>query len=51
MSVLPTYFIPHGGGPWPFMDMPPNETAEHERLATFLRNLIADVGEIGRAHV
>jgi aromatic ring-opening dioxygenase catalytic subunit (LigB family) len=38
---LPTYYIPHGGGPWPFM---PERAAELPGLIAFLRGLIADAG-------
>lgn len=40
---LPTFFIPHGGGPCFFMDWPGNP-AMWDRMAAFLRGLAADVG-------
>ena len=46
--VLPTYYIPHGGGPWPFM---PDRAAQLESLTAFLRGLIEDAGAIPRAIV
>ncbi|HTV74019.1 MAG TPA: class III extradiol ring-cleavage dioxygenase [Candidatus Acidoferrales bacterium] len=46
---LPTYFIPHGGGPWPFIELPAEQRSEHQRLAHFLRGLLADVGRAPRA--
>jgi aromatic ring-opening dioxygenase catalytic subunit (LigB family) len=45
---LPTYYIPHGGGPWPFM---PERAAELPGLTAFLRGLLADVGTTPRAIV
>jgi aromatic ring-opening dioxygenase catalytic subunit (LigB family) len=46
---LPTYFIPHGGGPWPFVDWPAGQKIELDALATFLRNLLANAGATPRA--
>jgi aromatic ring-opening dioxygenase catalytic subunit (LigB family) len=46
--TLPTYYIPHGGGPWPFM---PERAAGMGRLTAFLRGLLADVGTTPRAIV
>ncbi len=43
---LPTYYIPHGGGPWPFM---PERAAQLPGLTAFLRGLLADVGAAPRA--
>jgi aromatic ring-opening dioxygenase catalytic subunit (LigB family) len=43
---MPTYYIPHGGGPWPFM---PERAAALTGLAAFLRGLLADVGTTPRA--
>jgi aromatic ring-opening dioxygenase catalytic subunit (LigB family) len=48
LSTLPTYFIPHGGGPWPFM---PERAASLETLTAFLRGLLADAGATPRAIV
>jgi aromatic ring-opening dioxygenase catalytic subunit (LigB family) len=48
-AALPTYFIPHGGGPWPFIALPADQRSEHEKLAAFLRGLIADVGRVPSA--
>lgn len=48
MSTLPTYFIPHGGGPWPFM---PERAAELGSLTAFLHGLVADAGSTPRAFV
>jgi aromatic ring-opening dioxygenase catalytic subunit (LigB family) len=48
LSTLPTYYIPHGGGPWPFM---PERAASLGSLTAFLRGLIADAGATPRAFV
>ena len=45
---MPTYYIPHGGGPWPFM---PERAAELTGLTAFLRGLLGDVGPAPRAIV
>jgi aromatic ring-opening dioxygenase catalytic subunit (LigB family) len=47
-AALPTYFIPHGGGPWPFM---PERAAQLGSLTAFLRGLLADAGVTPRAIV
>lgn len=47
-TALPTYYIPHGGGPWPFM---PERAVELGSLAAFLRGLLADSGAAPRAIV
>jgi len=36
---LPTLFIPHGGGPWPFMDVAHGPPDTWDRLAQHLRGL------------
>jgi aromatic ring-opening dioxygenase catalytic subunit (LigB family) len=46
--LTPTYYIPHGGGPWPFM---PERAAKLGSLTAFLRGLIADSGKMPRAIV
>jgi aromatic ring-opening dioxygenase catalytic subunit (LigB family) len=46
--ALPTYYIPHGGGPWPFM---PERAASLGSLTAFLRGLLADSGTAPRAIV
>ncbi|BCH53980.1 DODA-type extradiol aromatic ring-opening family dioxygenase [Agrobacterium vitis] len=45
-SRLPVYFIPHGGGPWPFMEFPKDDAGKGpwDDLAAFLRGLPADLG-------
>ena len=48
-TKLPTYYIPHGGGPWPFMEWPPDEARRLEVLAGFLRGLLRDAGPTPRA--
>jgi aromatic ring-opening dioxygenase catalytic subunit (LigB family) len=49
MSALPTYFVPHGGGPCFFMDPPMGPPGTWDRMAGFLRGLPADVGMTPRA--
>jgi aromatic ring-opening dioxygenase catalytic subunit (LigB family) len=41
---LPALFIPHGGGPWPFMEMPFGPPGQWDRLADYLRGLDASIG-------
>jgi aromatic ring-opening dioxygenase catalytic subunit (LigB family) len=48
LSTLPTYYIPHGGGPWPFM---PDRAAAYPSLTAFLEGLLADAGVTPRAFV
>ena len=38
---MPVVFLPHGGGPWPFVELG-NDPAGHARLAKYLRG-VADV--------
>ncbi len=38
-SRMPTLFLPHGGGPWPFVDVGFGDPDEWARLATYLRGL------------
>jgi aromatic ring-opening dioxygenase catalytic subunit (LigB family) len=45
-TLLPTYYIPHGGGPWPFM---PERAAQLGDLTAFLNGLLADAGTTPRA--
>jgi aromatic ring-opening dioxygenase catalytic subunit (LigB family) len=35
----PTVFLPHGGGPWPWVEMPFGSKAELSALATYLRDV------------
>lgn len=48
---FPVYFIPHGGGPWPFMEFPKDEhgVAPWDDLDAFLRGLDAEVGRRPKA--
>jgi aromatic ring-opening dioxygenase catalytic subunit (LigB family) len=48
---FPVYFIPHGGGPWPFMDFPKDERGNGpwDDLGAFLRGFDADVGRRPKA--
>jgi aromatic ring-opening dioxygenase catalytic subunit (LigB family) len=48
MATLPTYYIPHGGGPWPFM---PERAATLGSLTAFLCGLLAASGAAPRAIV
>ncbi|PKN54029.1 MAG: dioxygenase [Deltaproteobacteria bacterium HGW-Deltaproteobacteria-14] len=36
---MPVEYLPHGGGPWPFIDMKLGDPAELDRLAAYLRGL------------
>lgn len=46
--TLPTYFISHGGGPWPWV---PNMAREFEPLAQSFRDMVAALGEKPKAVV
>jgi aromatic ring-opening dioxygenase catalytic subunit (LigB family) len=48
---LPVYFIPHGGGPWPFMEFPRNEQGKGpwDDLGLFLKGLASDFGRRPKA--
>ena len=41
---LPTLFIPHGGGPWPFMEVSFGPPDTWDRLAGYLRGLDHSLG-------
>jgi aromatic ring-opening dioxygenase catalytic subunit (LigB family) len=47
--MLPTLFIPHGGGPCFFMDPPANDPHRWEGLASYLRGIDASLGARPRA--
>lgn len=36
---LPVIYLPHGGGPWPFVDVGFGDPVEYERLASYLRGI------------
>src|SRR3954447_13978221 len=36
---LPVVFLPHGGGPWPFVELGFGDKAETAALATYLRSI------------
>jgi aromatic ring-opening dioxygenase catalytic subunit (LigB family) len=36
---MPVVYLPHGGGPWPFVDVPFGSPPENEALAAYLRSL------------
>ena len=38
-SRLPVVFVPHGGGPWPFVDVGLGEPSELDALSSYLRSL------------
>jgi aromatic ring-opening dioxygenase catalytic subunit (LigB family) len=38
---MPTLYIPHGGGPWPVVDLPMFDRAEIAPLADYLRSIPA----------
>ncbi len=46
---LPTWFIPHGGGPCFFMDPPPSAPQTWDRMAAYLRGLAATLPQPPRA--
>jgi aromatic ring-opening dioxygenase catalytic subunit (LigB family) len=46
---MPTFFIPHGGGPCFFMDWPPPMEHAWDSLATFLRGLMDSLEQKPRA--
>jgi aromatic ring-opening dioxygenase catalytic subunit (LigB family) len=46
---MPTFFIPHGGGPCFFMDWPPPMTHAWDSLAAFLRGLMGSLERKPRA--
>jgi aromatic ring-opening dioxygenase catalytic subunit (LigB family) len=47
MKTLPTYFISHGGGPWPWLDG--DFRRQFDRLEASLRDIAAEVGAKPRA--
>ncbi len=36
---MPVIYLPHGGGPWPFVEVGFGDPAEYARLATYLRGI------------
>lgn len=48
-SKLPTYFIPHGGGPCFFMDWTMGPADSWDRLAAWLKGMHAEIGQVPRA--
>lgn len=48
---FPVLFIPHGGGPWPFMDFPPGPDGKvpWADLGAFLRGLDQEIGRRPKA--
>ena len=49
MARMPVYFVPHGGGPWPFVDLPMFDKAGQPELAAFLSDLPAALPEQPKA--
>src|SRR3954463_1962076 len=41
VSRMPVVFLPHGGGPWPFVDLPFGSKSELDALARYLRSVSA----------
>ncbi len=41
---MPVVYIPHGGGPWPFVDLPAFDRDEVEGLREFLKALPGELG-------
>jgi aromatic ring-opening dioxygenase catalytic subunit (LigB family) len=39
MSRMPVIYLPHGGGPWPFVELGFGDPVAYARLATYLRGL------------
>ncbi len=55
---MPVVYLPHGGGPWPFVELPFMSRAEVDSLAGYLRSLgsiaeaarlAGDLGALGAA--
>src|SRR5260221_6566272 len=46
---MPTVYVPHGGGPWPFVEVPFGSKAELAALAEYLRALPASTPERPKA--
>lgn len=45
----PVVYLPHGGGPWPFVDVGIGAPAEHEALSSYLRSVRSVSAEPPRA--
>src|SRR3954470_946288 len=41
VSRMPVVFLPHGGGPWPFVDLPFGSKSELDALVRYLRSVSA----------
>ncbi len=39
MKRMPVVFLPHGGGPWPFVDLPLGSKSELDALSVYLRSV------------
>jgi len=49
MTRLPVVFLPHGGGPWPFVEMAFGTPGEKRELADYLRSIASLPAERPRA--
>lgn len=47
MTTLPTYFLSHGGGPWPYMEGPFRQ--HYDQLEASLKAIRADMDALGAA--
>ena len=45
---MPVVFVPHGGGPWPFVEMG-MDPDERDRLAAYLRSEVAKWAKVVKA--
>ena len=46
---LPTLYLPHGGGPWPFVDLPFGSERENQSLKGYLESIPGSLPEKPRA--
>jgi len=49
VNRMPAVYLPHGGGPWPFVDRPMGAPAELDALSAYLRGLPASLPTRARA--
>ncbi|MGH7436661.1 MAG: dioxygenase family protein, partial [Polyangiaceae bacterium] len=50
-AVMPAIYLPHGGGPWPFVDLPMFAREECDALAGYLRGIPGQLPERPKAIV
>lgn len=48
-TSLPTIFVPHGGGPWPFVEIPGMPASETAGLREYLTNLPTAISQTPKA--